>query len=236
MTLHSRVAQIFQVIVKRAPKALDACENNVSLSFPTYPDSGDMTKQAKLKKIIKAYNAVVVQPCSDDYRFDIVVYPPTTSANLYTPPGKKTPDLWNGEHVMDAQLVQDFISTVGKHLTAAQMPVAYRESPFPTNRKMEDPDGCDYLYEFWNERKDPPTSDKAIDAMTYLLQVYPGKAGPYTKEMTLLPGRLNGKKERLFSGNGKNIIAPDKWKKAAYDEKINELRECILLVQVWSTP
>jgi hypothetical protein len=194
-----------------------------------------MTKQAKLKKMIKAYNAVIVQPCSDDYRFDIVAYPPTTSANLYTPPGKKKPDLWNGEHVMDAQLVQDFISTVGKDLTAAQMPVAYRESPYPTNKKMMNPDGCDYLFEFWNERKDPPTSDKAIDAMTYLLQVYPGKTGPYTKEMTLLPGRLNGKKERLFSGNGKNIIAPDKWKKAAFDEKINELRECILLIQVWST-
>ena len=91
------------------------------------------------------------------------------------------------------------------------MPVAYRESSNPNNLKMSNPDGCDYLFVFWNERKDPPTSAKGIDAMTYLLQVYPGKTGLYTKEMTLLPGRLNGKKERLFSGNGKNIIAPDKY-------------------------
>ena len=220
---------------KRAPKTLDSCDNHVELTFPFYPSSGEMTKQVKYKKLIHAYNAVNISPCSDDYRLDIVTYPATSETGLYTPPGKKKADLWNAEHVMDAQLVQDFFQATGKGIKSSQIPRAYRESPHLTNKKMSDPEGCEYLFEFWNERPDPPTGTTSVNAMAYLLQEYPGRT-KYTKEMALLPGRLNGKKERVFSGNGKDIVAASKWKKADFDQRVNELRECILLIQVIISP
>lgn len=63
---------------------------------------------------------------------------------------------------MDAQLVQAISSTVGKDLKAAQMPASYRESIDPTNLKMSNPDGCDFLFEFWNERNDPATGARQM--------------------------------------------------------------------------
>jgi hypothetical protein len=64
--------------------------------------------------------------------------------------------------------------------------------------------------------------------------VFPGD-NEYAKELLLLPGRLNKKKSFLFSTKkkvGLNVIAVEKFGKMPFHQRINELREVVLLIDV----
>jgi hypothetical protein len=65
----------------------------------------------------------------------------------------------------------------------------------------------------------------------YLLSEFPG-AEQYGGEMLLFPGRLNNKKNQLFGIDGNNVISTDKFEKMSLHQRIDELRELILLIEV----
>ena len=54
----------------------------------------------------------------------------------------------------------------------------------------------------------------------------------YGHEMLLVPGRLNNKKNHLFGVDGHNVISTDKFAKMSLHQKVDELRELVLLIKV----
>ena len=67
--------------------------------------------------------------------------------------------------------------------------------------------------------------------MAQLLRAYPSDS-LYQIELLLLPGRLNNKKSALFSIDGNNVISTEKFTDMPFHEKVDELREVILLMGV----
>jgi hypothetical protein len=114
---------------------------------------------------------------------------------------------------------------------------------------------CDYLQQFWEKRWvgqpnasmyrprsiSSPSITSGISsskhglifAVTYLLSESPGKT--YPTEFLFLPGRLNVKKSALFSVKPKNVIGLEKFKKMPLHQRIDELREVVLLTAVSHT-
>lgn len=233
----------------------------VKLVFPNYPTSGTVIKSSDLKNKIRAFNAKDPDPCSDNYDFGL--RPPPTHINmdqekkLWMPDGKSglsrkkssaTEDLWTTEHVLEGQIIQSFfldyferksniVKAIAKHIT---------EGPFPINWRMNDkeqnflnPDSsnkCQYLHQFWQDRfmKRDGVDVPEANAMSHLLEVFPGQNNDYINEFTLLPQRLNSKKELLFSskGSGKKVVSPEVFKKYSFHAKIDSLREIVLLQKV----
>jgi hypothetical protein len=64
-----------------------------------------------------------------------------------------------------------------------------------------------------------------------LLASYPSDQ-KYEAELLLLPGRLNNKKASVFSIDGDNVVSPEEFTKMPFHQKIDELREIILLMGV----
>jgi hypothetical protein len=67
--------------------------------------------------------------------------------------------------------------------------------------------------------------------VTHLLSVYPG-IDQHQAELFILPGRLNNMKNQLFSVRGLNVISKTRFVAASLHQKVNELREAILLIKV----
>jgi hypothetical protein len=65
----------------------------------------------------------------------------------------------------------------------------------------------------------------------HLLSVYPGFEDHKT-EMLLLPGRLNNKKAQLFGLDGHNVISTEEFSDMPFHQRIEELRELVLLIEV----
>lgn len=71
--------------------------------------------------------------------------------------------------------------------------------------------------------------------MTYLLSFHPGD-NEFKNELFILPGRLNNMKNQLFSVRGSSVLSMQRFKGASFDQKVDELREAILLIKVtWTT-
>lgn len=85
------LAQTCQSIIRRAPKVLEACENNVNLTFPTYSDSGDMTKQAKWKTIVEANNAVPSGPAATTIALILLQTPRLRARTCIHHPERRSP-------------------------------------------------------------------------------------------------------------------------------------------------
>jgi dynactin complex subunit len=67
--------------------------------------------------------------------------------------------------------------------------------------------------------------------VTHLLSVYPGD-NKYKDELFILPGRLNNMKNQLFSIQGSRVIGRARYIAAPLNQKVDELREAILLIKV----
>lgn len=70
-----------------------------------------------------------------------------------------------------------------------------------------------------------------LNAMKYLLQSFPGRDA-YHEELCLVKKPLNGMKMRVFNAKVTNLRSVKKWKNSKVNEKINELRDWLLLVRV----
>ena len=64
-----------------------------------------------------------------------------------------------------------------------------------------------------------------------LLSLYPSEK-QHEVELLLLPGRLNNKKASVFSIDGDNVVSPEEFAKMTFHQKIDELREIVLLMGV----
>jgi hypothetical protein len=67
--------------------------------------------------------------------------------------------------------------------------------------------------------------------VTHLLSVYPGD-NEFKDELFILPGRLNNMKNQLFSIRGSRVIGRARYVAAPLNQKVDELREAILLIKV----
>ncbi|KAF1922934.1 uncharacterized protein M421DRAFT_10163 [Didymella exigua CBS 183.55] len=222
-------------------KHMQVCGTKVDMDFPDYPSSGDAIEQDGdyWGKSLVAYNAVKPDPCLNDYTFGKMKYPKKKSENIHTPEkpvgkgGKQhTKDIWQTEHVMDAQIMKKFFQDMFQERDAVikrdDIPVSWISS---LKGKAAAQDQCSYLEQFWTKRW--PSRKK--NAMANLLAVFPGKER-HEGEMLLLPGRLNNKKASLFSVKEYNVVSPVDFPNYSLHRKIDELREIILLIEYLNTP
>ena len=267
-------------------KSMLVCGPRVNMNFPNYPSSGDVTAtthREKYEKIMVAYNAKVIDPCKDDYTFGKLPFPKSKEDGVYSyhkksegTTKKDDADIWQTEHVMDAQILKRFFQDMFEDVTVTDrtrevnevtgskrlatikrtdIPAQWVSSAKGTATKQ---DQCDYLDQFWTKR----WANKGANASTYnrapstghavpkiskdrsvanqtiivaeLLGVYPSD-NHHEVELLLLPGRLNNKKASLFSVDGHNVISTEKFAKLSFHEKVDELRELILLMGVSTT-
>ena len=68
-------------------------------------------------------------------------------------------------------------------------------------------------------------------AMRHLLLQFPGTED-FTGELTLFPSWLNLKKGIIFNFTPKDCVGEDSWGKLDFDDKIQELRDCVLVAKV----
>jgi hypothetical protein len=277
-------------------KSMLVCGPQVHMVFPNYPSSGDAidTSRAKWGKEMAAYNAKVIDPCKNDYTFGKLSFPESKTDNIHqylkaSTDGKKkdSQDIWQTEHVMDAQIMKRFFQDMfedvtvtdktkeGNEVAGSKRLATIKRTDIPTQwissakGTAAKQDQCDYLDQFWTKR----WADKGANASMYnsiadhrrclshdskeslrfgfpstasgvprivancdgivaeLLKAYPSEE-LHEIELLLLPGRLNNKKASLFSIDGHNVISTDKFEKLAFHEKVDELREVILLMGV----
>lgn len=230
----------------KGDKALAVCKSRrheVAMQFPKYPTSGDVIRTPELKKKIIAFNAADPDPCNDEYVFGR--RPPPRDINhddgkeLWSPRGL---DIWTTEHTLDGQIVQSFFldrfereSKIGKRISLKSLPSQWRTGADDPKELETKPGRCKYLEQFWKVRfqKQQGVSVPEANAMTYLLEVFPGM-NEHLAEFTLLPQRLNTKKQALFSSfpGGKDVIAANKFDRYSFHAKIDELRDLVLLQKV----
>lgn len=210
----------------------------VGMKFPKYPTSGNVIGAPRLKAVIHAYNAADPDPCSDNYNFGRRPPPKTITEDgenkLWSPDGS---DKWTTEHALDGQILQKFFLDVferkGKvEIPQDSMPKRYRVGARSNEDFQDKPARCQYLNQFWQVRfsKRDGADVPENNAMEHLLQVFPG-INEHVGEFTLLPQRLNSKKERLFTSyeQGKDLIALRTFKGYTFHAKIDALREVVLL-------
>jgi hypothetical protein len=177
-------------------KVLKVCGvkvEKVEMIFPKYPSSGDATEDPILsvewKKHMVAYNAMVIDPCMDDYKFGKKPHPISKTDGVYSyqqtdkkggKPHQK--DIWETEHVVDAQIVKLFFRNMfqmvadppgGPVVERDEIPQKWVSSD---RGKAETQDQCSYLEQFWNKRWAAPKEDSA--------SMY----SPNSKTKTGLPG------------------------------------------------
>jgi hypothetical protein len=165
----------------------------VEMIFPKYPSSGDATEDPILsvewKKHMVAYNAMVIDPCMDDYKFGKKPHPISKTDGVYSyqqtdkkggKPHQK--DIWETEHVVDAQIVKLFFRNMfqmvadppgGPVVERDEIPQKWVSSD---RGKAETQDQCSYLEQFWNKRWAAPKENSA--------SMY----SPNSKTKTGLPG------------------------------------------------
>ncbi|KAH6620568.1 hypothetical protein C7974DRAFT_474255 [Boeremia exigua] len=231
-------------------KKMQMCKNKVDLPFPTYPSSGDVIEKVdKWKGLLNAYNVALEDPCDNDYDFKKLPFPSTKVDGVYTPikdsKNRKeySKDIWQTEHVMDAQILKRFFQEQFEGVDKPKVEKAKIDrSEIPKEwissikGKAAKQDQCDYLEQFWNKRWGGiGNPDPRGNAMKYLLSEFPGET-KYLKEMLLLPGRLNNKKSQLFGIKGHNVIALRKFTSMPLHQKIDELREVVLLIAYLNEP
>lgn len=279
-------------------KSMLVCGPKVNMVFPNYPSSGDVIDEKLIRplweKTMVAYNAKEKDPCKDDYTFGRLPFPKSKVDGVHPYPRRSkgklktdTSDIWQTEHVMDAQIMKRFFQDMfedvtvtdktkeGNEVAGSKRLATIKRTDIPTQwissakGTAAKQDQCDYLDQFWTKR----WADKGANASMYnliadhrrclphdskeslrfgfpstasgvprivadfdgivaeLLKAYPSDK-LHKIELLLLPGRLNNKKASLFSIDGHNVISTDKFEKLAFHEKVDELRELILLMGV----
>ncbi|KAJ4343362.1 hypothetical protein N0V95_006696 [Ascochyta clinopodiicola] len=232
-------------------KRMQMCKDKVDLAFPDYPSSGDVLEKAstkeKWKGKLNTYNVENENPCKNDYDFKKLPFPSTKIDGVHTPlkDVKKdyARDIWQTEHVMDAQILKRFFQELFEGVdkpTAEKARIERTDVPTEwissIKGKAAKQDQCDYLKQFWNTRWGGVAGvDPAGNAMKYLLSEFPGE-DKYANEMLLLPGRLNNKKNQLFGIKGHNVIALKKFSSMPLHQKLDELREVVLLIAYLNEP
>lgn len=205
----------------------------VKLDFPQYPSSGDVIiKDPKTySSIVEAFNAIDIDPCNDSYEVGPKPFPKTREDGVHGFIGRgRSHDIWNTEHVMDAQILKTFFykTVVPKDgIPAKQLPSRFRADSRGRHQYKQNPNACDMLKQFWEKRWDAETPN----AMKYLMEVIPGN-GEFIDEFVLLPGRINNKKQVLFSEKKKDVIDKARWRNLGLHAQIDELRELVLLAEV----
>jgi hypothetical protein len=165
--------------------AMCAVGNNkrLKLNFPNYPTSGDIIKHPGTWKseIDKVYNAKDIDPCHDNYELGESGFPQDEIEGLYTPrkPKKTTgglgsKDIWQTEHVMDAQIVKRFLMDTfevkNSKVKQNEIPKDWVSGPNDSTRsqaKAATRTTCDYLVQFWQARWTAPVTDKTGNACKY---------------------------------------------------------------------
>ena len=67
---------------------------------------------------MKAYGTVNPDPCDDDYALKVVTYPTAQGQGLIG-------ENWDTEHVMDAQIIQQFFEYLNDNLPTTNMPAQW---------------------------------------------------------------------------------------------------------------
>ena len=202
-------------IERRAYKYLRA--GSLDLTFPNYPTAGDVLGATRYRNLIVAYSARDPYPCNSDYTFGTKPFP-----RFNTPygDGLEQTDQWNSEHVLDAQTVQAFWTSIINSRTI-RIPrgvrTRYGRKPNPTVEQ--------WIREFWNDR-----TYNNVSPMIELLSVYPGTHA-YTSEITLLGGKINNKKQAVFASDAKSCIGSG-WSIMFFWDRINTLNYCVHLSKV----
>ena len=185
------------------------------MKFPTHPTSGEAIKAARYRTLIQAFGTKKARPCDDDYALVKLPFPKTQGESL-------NDELWNTEHVMDAQIVQGFFESV-----------VAKKKPQPSSwlfksgtTKVPAPTMENYLKEFWNLR---PVNN--VPAMEYLLREYPG-THQYKNELLFLGSSINIRREHIFGFPRGDCVAARKWRDRTFNQRVNEVRECLLLIMV----
>lgn len=171
---------------------------------------------------MKAYGTSRPDPCDDDYDLKKVTYPTTQGQGLYN-------ERWDTEHVMDAQIIQQFFVYLNKNLPTTRMPQMWWSMNTQQQKlgHFSTPNAARYMRDFWEHRKG--TGGKT--AGDYLLEVYPG-THQYTDELTLLGHGINRKKESIFGEDAGHCIGSTNWRNSDFWGKVDKLRECVLLAKV----
>ncbi|KAK7190097.1 hypothetical protein DPSP01_007938 [Paraphaeosphaeria sporulosa] len=194
----------------------------VELQFPTHPSSGDAIRVKRYKADgMKAYGTVNPDPCDDDYALKVVTYPTAQGQGLIG-------ENWDTEHVMDAQIIQQFFEYLNDNLPTTNMPAQWwsRDSQTGKIGHFQVQRAFRYMRDFWEDRK----GTGGITATDHLLAVYPG-THQYTGELTLLGHGINRKKESIFGHGGGSCIGSSTWRGLDYWGKVDKLRECVLLAK-----
>jgi hypothetical protein len=172
-------------------KSMLVCGPKVNMMFPNYPSSGDVIEtpiRATWEKTMVAYNAKAIDPCDSDYTFGRLPFPKPKIDKIHqylknSTDGKKkdSPDIWQTEHVMDAQIMKRFFQDMFEDVTVtnrtreenevtgskrlatikrADIPAQWISSAKGMAAKQ---DQCDYLDQFWTKR----WVDKGANASKY---------------------------------------------------------------------
>ena len=198
------------------------------MEFPKYPTFEEMLPELrKYKDLIDPYGPRQPDACSDDYVMTMLAFP--------TRQGEGNGGAeWQTEHVMDAQIVQNFF----QHLMTqrfAQIPRRVLTAKQGKKSQYDSPTTTEYFTEFWQTRKiDAKNKDGSISkrtAMRHLLLQFPGTED-FTEELTLLSEWINLKKGIVFRFKRSDCIGKTRWNGLNFDDKIQELRDCVLLAKV----
>lgn len=171
---------------------------------------------------MKAYGTTKPDPCDDDYNLKVVTYPTVPGQGLIN-------ENWDTEHVMDAQIIQQFFDYLNANLPTSSMPATWWSRDSQTNKigHFQVQRASRYMRDFWEDRR----GSGGLTATDYLLEVYPG-THQYTGELTLLGHGINRKKESIFDHRGGSCIGSSTWRAQDYWGKVDKLRECVLLAHV----
>ena len=200
------------------------------MDFGTYPTGGEAISRARYQREgMKAFGTRRPDPCDDDYDMRVVSFPTAQYQ------GTANGEAWNTEHVMDAQIVKQFFDYLseGGGLTPATLPAKWWSRDRNTKQigKFGTVRPSRYMGDFWGQRKG--TGD--ITAMDHLLAVYPG-TNYATGELTLMGFSVNGKKGSIFGERAGSCIGDRNWRSMDYWDRINALRDCILLAGYMNHP
>lgn len=191
-----------QNLEKRSDKILYA--DDLELKFPTYPSSGTIITVSRYERDgVKAFGTRRSRPCDDDYNLRVLPFPRTQGDGLYN--GER----WDTEHVMDAQILQQFFMYLNDNLPVSNLPNQWWSRNSNTGKigKYTTVRAERYIREFWQARKGAGNA-KAID---HLLEVYPG-THQFTDELVLLGHGINRKKEEIFAERAGHCIGSSNWR------------------------